>query len=100
MREQIKIPRGDALDLLEGEELAGFSHVTEQFEGNSRWARRMSLIIERDSDGKLFSAPFSYGATENQENDLFGGSSFVDDLNRMVTFSEVEKTQKTIVTYR
>lgn len=95
MSETIKIPKDLAQELVDCYEFyEGYKTVDDEHIEDSRWSASHYLVIQRESDGKLFGASYSTGLTEMQEERPF------EYDGPEIEFREVEAYEETITSYR
>lgn len=101
MTENIKIPRGDALFLLdEDDDVNGYAYVATKDAGSGRWESHHILIIRRIADGALFGSRYSLGLTENQSHTYWGSDSHDPaDGHEFAEFFPLVARQKVVTEY-
>lgn len=78
------------LELLYGGEVEGFELVSDEITGNSRWSIHHEMIFKHD--GKIYSADYSKGATEQQDESPW-------EYETEVEAKEVKAVEVTITKY-
>lgn len=89
-REKLNLTKEEARRLIYGD-LDGFSIISEEITGKSRWSIIYWVVVKRESDGKFFADEFRRGATEGQDERPF------DDIDP--DFLEVFPVEKKIIVY-
>lgn len=92
--EKITLPSSLVKDLREEDDRDGYAYRRVIAGTTGRWRQRMTLVIRRLSDSKLFGVDYEQGLTENCDN------SYPWECDDEVTFREMEEVPVEIIKIR